>query len=135
MTPPLMLKRFCTDGFKAARKIYNKPLTIPTGVREMLHMKRGVKESSRFVFETTIPLCNHFWGLKPLRSCVRAMFLSGQHKIIASPFGVIVGIFVDPRCTSNTEEDNQACLLQMHLRWQSQELTNFCHNLDKATLK
>ncbi|KNZ43947.1 uncharacterized protein VP01_9686g1, partial [Puccinia sorghi] len=78
--------------------IYDKPLAIPTGVRQRLRVKRRVKESSSF-------LSNH-----RVDTCVALSF----------PPDI---------------EDNQGWLLRMHLPWQSQELSNFCQNLDKATVE
>jgi len=46
----------------------------------------------------------------------------------------IVQIMMDPMCTSDTEEGNQGVLRRMHLPWRSQELTNFCQELDQATV-
>ncbi|KNZ63352.1 uncharacterized protein VP01_11562g1, partial [Puccinia sorghi] len=47
----------------------------------------------------------------------------------------ICQIFMDPACTSNTEEDGHGKLLRTHLSWRSQEFTNFAHNLDVATIE
>ncbi|OAV87095.1 hypothetical protein PTTG_29577 [Puccinia triticina 1-1 BBBD Race 1] len=44
-------------------------------------------------------------------------------------------IFLDPACTSDTEEDDEGNLYGMHLPWRSQELTQFAHKLDVATVE
>ncbi|KAA1072740.1 hypothetical protein PGTUg99_025207 [Puccinia graminis f. sp. tritici] len=44
-------------------------------------------------------------------------------------------IFMDPACTSDTEEDDAGNLYRLHVPWRSQELTQFAHKLDEATVE
>lgn len=46
-----------------------------------------------------------------------------------------IHIFMDPACTSDTEEDDSGDLYCMHLPWCSPELTDFAHKLDNATVE
>mgnify|MGYP006955638128 CR=1 FL=1 len=41
---------------------------------------------------------------------------------------------MDPACTSDTEEDEAGNLHRMHVPWRSQEMTQFAHKLDEATV-
>ncbi|KNF02439.1 hypothetical protein PSTG_04345 [Puccinia striiformis f. sp. tritici PST-78] len=44
-------------------------------------------------------------------------------------------IFMNPACTSDTEEDDAGNLYRMHVPWRSQELSQFAHKLDEATVE
>ncbi|KAI9629097.1 hypothetical protein KEM48_011168 [Puccinia striiformis f. sp. tritici PST-130] len=44
-------------------------------------------------------------------------------------------IFMDPACTSDTEEDDAGNLYRMHVPWRSQELSQFARKLDEATVE
>ncbi|KAI7963548.1 hypothetical protein MJO29_001372 [Puccinia striiformis f. sp. tritici] len=44
-------------------------------------------------------------------------------------------IFMNPAATSDTEEDDAGNLYRMHVPWRSQELTQFAHKLDEATVE
>ncbi|POV96516.1 hypothetical protein PSTT_15598, partial [Puccinia striiformis] len=43
--------------------------------------------------------------------------------------------FMNPACTSDTEEDDEGNLYRMHVPWRSPELTQLAHKLDKATVE
>ncbi|KNE91459.1 hypothetical protein PSTG_15117 [Puccinia striiformis f. sp. tritici PST-78] len=47
----------------------------------------------------------------------------------------ITRAFMNPACTSDTEEDNEGNLYRMHVPWRSPELTQLAHKLDEATVE
>ncbi|POW09077.1 hypothetical protein PSHT_09310 [Puccinia striiformis] len=48
---------------------------------------------------------------------------------------ILTRIFMNPASTSDTEEDDAGNLYRMHVPWRSQELTQFAHKLDEATVE
>ncbi|KAI9619407.1 hypothetical protein KEM48_006321 [Puccinia striiformis f. sp. tritici PST-130] len=44
-------------------------------------------------------------------------------------------IFMNPACTSDTEEEDAGNLYRMHVPWRSQELSQFARKLDEATVE
>ncbi|POV98141.1 hypothetical protein PSHT_14190 [Puccinia striiformis] len=47
----------------------------------------------------------------------------------------ITRAFMNPACTSDTEEDDEGNLYRMHVPWRSPELTQLAHKLDEATVE
>ncbi|KNZ50053.1 hypothetical protein VP01_4624g1, partial [Puccinia sorghi] len=94
MTPPQILTSCYTDGFKEKAACEKS--------------SKRIKQVSLVLSQPKIKLSNH---------------LVDNFVALSFPPN-IVQIFMDPRCTSKTEEENQEKFLHMYLPWQSQELTN-----------
>ncbi|KNZ49987.1 hypothetical protein VP01_4658g1, partial [Puccinia sorghi] len=68
--------------------------------------------------------CNPHWSLVLSQPKIKLSNHLVDNFVALSFPPNIVQIFMDPRCTSKTEEENQEKFLHMYLPWQSQELTN-----------
>ncbi|KNZ44367.1 hypothetical protein VP01_9231g1, partial [Puccinia sorghi] len=101
--------------------------------RVIFHWIHG--RQREFRLSSRAPDLRQAQAVHELKSKRKALQTLSGYMCCLVPPAEICQIFMDPACTSDTEEDGHGKLLYTHLSWKSQEFTNFAHNLDVATIE